>query len=427
MEEVLLLMTNVRTIKTRFSSGDILSYYADMSSADILSYYSSVNLLKREIEREIIRPRYRIHWLNEDETVRRILPESDIVLGGSYSENYQNGQRRSLSFSLHNELGQYTPSINGIWTGAKFGFDMGLELNNGAVIWFPKGKYLITSANVNHGVGTKTVDISLSDKFSIFEGATGTLETSVTIPPGSLIEEIIQNILWKQKGDGSMLDPIPFIYDFSFKGKKTQATITQQAGSTYGQLLLSLATQLSAEMFYDVDGHLNVVPINNVTNDVDKPIIYHFFEERGDFGSNNLSYDMNDIVNRVVVIGANVNSEICDAIAVNDDPSSPLCYQRIGYRTGSPINDNNITSTRLAQERADYELRNKLILKSSVSNDVRYNPLLSVNNLITVSDDYYNFKQEKFLIQSISCPLDYSGTMSISSSNVRNLPFVVGG
>lgn len=420
-------MIDTKALKTRLSSGDILSYYVDINEANLLSFYSSVSRLKQEIEKPIIRPRYRIHWLNEDETVRKILPEKDIMSNGSYSENYQNGQRRSLSFTLHNELGQYTPSINGIWAGTKFSFDMGLELENGMVIWFPKGRYLVTSADVSHGVGEKSVSVSLSDKFSIFEGALGTLETSLTIPVGTLIEEVIQNILWTQKGDGTMLDPIPFIYDSSFKGKRTQATITQQAGSNYGELLLSLATQLSAEIFYDVEGHLNIVPINNVTNDIDKPIIYHFYEEHGDFGSNNLTLDLNDVINRVVVIGANINSEICDAIAVNDDPASPLCYQRIGYRTASPINDNNITSTRLAQERAEYELRNKLILKSSISNDVRYNPLLSVNNLITVTDDYYNFKQEKFLIQSISCSLDYGGTMSISSSNARNLPFVVGG
>lgn len=416
-----------KNIRIKSASGDILSYYIDDSASSLLTLYSSTKLLKELIDQPIIRPRFRFHWLNSDETVKAIIPEEDIILGGSYQENYQNGQRRSLSFSLHNETKRYTPNINGIWTGTKFSFDMGLELENGIVIWFPKGVYSVTNANISHSVGVKQVDVELGDKFSDLEGASGTLETTYTIPPGMVIEEVIRDILYSSKGNGDMLDPIPFIYDSSFKGRVTQQTISEQAGSTYGAILLQLATQLSAEIFYDVEGHLNIVPINNVTNDADKPIIYHFYEDKGDFGSNNLSFNLSEIINRVVVIGATINSEVRDATAVNDDTASPLCYQRIGYRTAAPINDNNITSTLLAQERADYELRNKLILKSSASNDVRFNPLLLVNNLVTVTDEYYGFEQEKFLLQSISCPIDYSGSMSITSANARNLPFIVGG
>lgn len=416
-----------KMIRFKTGSGDLLSYYMDVSAANLLTYYSSTDLLKAEIDKPIIRPRFRFHWLNEDETVRDILPTEDIVLGGSYSENYQNGQRRSISFNLHNETGKYTPSINGIWTGAKFSYDMGLELENGATIWFPKGVYGVNGANPSHSPGTKEVSIELGDKWSFLEGNAGTLHTTYVIEPGMLIEEVIQDILYTDKGNGQMLDPIPFIYDSSFKGKVTQATITEQAGSTYAALLLQLATQLGAEMFYDVEGHLNIVPINSVTNDVDKPIIYHLYAEKGDIGSNNLNFELNDIVNRIIVVGATVNSNVCKATAINDDAASPLCYQRIGYRTGSPINDNNITSDILAQERADYELRKKLILKSTANVDTRFNPLLTVNNLITITDDFFGFQQEKFLLQSISCSIDYSGTMSISASNARNLPFVVGG
>lgn len=160
-----------------------------------------------------------------------------------------------------------------------------------------------------------------------------------------------------------------------------------------------------------------------MTDDVDKPIIDSIFEEHGDFGANNLTLDFENIVNRIIVIGGNSNSKTYRAVAVNDDPSSPLCYQRIGYRTASPINDSNITSDILAQDRADYELRNKLILKSSASTDVMLNPFYIVNNIIEITDNFYGFEQEKFLIQSISYNLDYSGSMSVSSSNTRNLPF----
>ena len=165
------------------------------------------------------------------------------------------------------------------------------------------------------------------------------------------------------------------------------------------------------------------MPKVEVTNDGDKPVLYNFVDANGDFINNSLSFSMSDVVNRVIVIGANVNGGTCQAIAVNDDPASPLCYQRIGYRTGDVINDSNITSNILAQERADYELRKVLILKTTMSNTIYFNPLLSVNNLITVSDNEFDLSRERFLLQSISFSLDFSGTMSISSTNIKNLPF----
>lgn len=405
------------------SSGDILSYYSANSINGI-----SVSVLKDIISNKILAPRFRFHWLNPDETVKTDIPEEDIILGGSYNENYQNGQRRNISFSLYNYTGKYTPSINNLWKGTKFSFECGLEIDDvGTVIWFPKGIYVVTNISVSEDSSQKNVSVEMADKFAVLTGKTGTLETTYTIGPNRLISDIVKDILKTDLGNDSQLDPKTFILDNALKGKKTQATISKSAGDTFGAIILELATQMSAEVFYDVEGHLTFVPIDYVSKDVDKPILYQFYDYQGDFGSNNLTFDFDGIINRIIVIGNNINGGVCRATAVNDDPSSPLCYQRIGYHTGSPINDNNITSNILAQERADYELRNKLILRSTASNLVRFNPLLLVNNLVGVTDEFYGFNQEKFLLQSISYSIDYSGSMSISSSNARNLPFVVGG
>lgn len=408
--------------KTRdVASGDILSYYSANSLDNI-----TIPLIKQEISNIVTKPRFRFNILNEDETVKEEIPQEDIILGGSYSENYQSGQRRNISLSLFNNTGKYNPSINGIWSGTKFSFDMGLELSNGNTIWFPKGVYVVNSANPSHTATDKTLSLELGDKFSILEGADGTLETSYTIPVGMGIDEVINNILKFNRGNGSFLDTKPIIYNEKFKDMKTQATITKEAGDNFGAIILDLATQLNAEVFYDTNGNLNFVPINDVTNDSDKPIIYSFFAENGDIASNNMSFDLSSVINRIIVVGGSSNSETYRAVSVNDNPASPLCYQRIGYKTASPINDTNITSKRLAQERADYELRQKLILKSSVSSEIRYNPLLMVNNLINITDEFFELKNESFLLQSISCPIDYSGSMSITTSNIKNIPFTVG-
>lgn len=404
------------------ASGDILSYY----SADIAVNYP-IERIKQEIDNSpVIKPRYRMHILNADETVKEDIPEEDIVSGGSYSENYQNGQRRSVSFSLYNFHQKYTPSINGLWAGVKINLELGLEID-GSTVWFPKGTYAITSINSTHKQGETNVAVEMSDKFSILEGSDGLLDTSYTIPVGSEIHEVIRDLLKTPKGNGEPLDPLDIIYNSAFKGKTTQATITKETGDTVGSIILDLATQLNAEVFYDIEGHLNVVPINSVTDDQDKTIIYHFYDEIGGIEGLDLSFDLSSVINRVIVIGSTSNSETYRAVAVNDNAGSPLCYQRIGYRTASPISDSNITSQILAQERADYELRQKLIVKSSSTVTVRYNPLLLVNNLITITDDFYGLNQVRFLIQGISLALDYGGAMSLTISNIQNFTFLTTG
>ena len=404
------------------ASGDILSYYSADNAADY-----SIERIKQEIDNSpVINPRYRLHILNADETVKEDIPEDDIISGGSYSENYQNGQRRSLSFSLYNFHKKYTPSINGLWTGVKLNLELGLQID-GAVVWFPKGTYAITNITSSHKQGETNVSVEASDKFSILEGADGLLDTSYTIPVGSEIHEVIRDLLKTPKGNGEPLDPLDIIYHSAFKGKTTQATITKETGDTVGSIILDLATQLNAEVFYDIEGHLNVIPINSVTDDQDKTLIYHFYDELGGMEGLDLSFDLSGVINRVIVIGSTNNGETYRAVAVNDNSGSPLCYQRIGYRTASPISDSNITSQILAQERADYELRQKLIVKSSSTVTVRYNPLLLVNNLITITDDFYGLNQVRFLVQGISLALDYSGAMSLTISNIQNFMFLTTG
>lgn len=404
------------------ASGDLVSYYYDNdSSSSILT--SDIN---EWVKNSTIKQHYRLSLLNPDESIRYVIPEEDIELNGNFNENYQNGQRRSLSVRLFNELKKYTPSINGIWTGVRFSYDVGIELQDGNIIWFKKGVYVVSNATPTHEPGERSVSLELSDKFSLFEGASGTLEMSYTIPVGTDIEEALKDILQFQMGNGDRMDPKPMIYNAAFKNRQTQATISKEAGSNFGEIISELCTQLNAEYFYDVEGNFNAVPINDVTNDVDKPIIDNLYADKGDFTSNNLSFDFSTIINRVYVTGSTTNGGYYEAMAVNDDPSSPLCYQRIGYRTASPINDPNITSDVLAQDRADYELRNKLILKSTVSIQTPFNPLYIVNNIITLTDEFYGIVQEQFLIQSISYSADYSGMMSVSLSNTRNLPFFTG-
>ena len=370
-------------------------------------------------------PRWKIYVLNPDETINYEIPNEDIKLGGSFSENYQDGQRKSLSFSLYNETGKYSPNINTFWANTRLRLDMGVDLISGETLWFQSGVFVVSNAQNSLNPSEKTVQITAKDKFSLFEDKSGALEGTYEIPEGSDIEEIINTILLSDMGNGYPFDSKQIIYHSSFKGKKTQSTISKSAGETYGSILLDLAVQLSAEIFYNSQGYLTLIPTNETSLDTDKTLLYDYVDEDGDISNLDFSFDMNSIVNKIIVIGSSVKGQVVSAIAVNEDAGSPLCAQRIGFRTGSVINDSNITTEVLAQERAQYELRKQLILKSSTSVNVLFNPLLSVNNLVTITSNYFGLSHERFLIQSISCSLDYSGTMSITISNIKNIPNII--
>ena len=247
----------------------------------------------------------------------------------------------------------------------------------------------------------------------------GTLETTYEIPAGTNIKDAIEGILTIDTGAGYPLDLKPIIYDHNFDGIVTPYTLTKDPGSNFGEMILELADMLGAECFYNDLGNLCFIDINETIQDLNKPIIWHYSDQKKEFLDSSTNYDFNNIVNEVHVVGDNINGKICSAIARNDDPSSPICIRRIG-RHIDYINDSSIYSDKLAQDRADYELRCKSILNTSVSISATFNPLIFVNNIITIEDEFYNFKREKFVIQSISYNIGVDNKMSITISNLTN-------
>ena len=416
-------MKNMRYIGT--ISGDILPVSIEGVGYYLNQNYDVQNIIDM-VNNSIIAPRFRIFILYNDETIRYEIPAEDLKSGsGSYNENYQNGQRKSVSFALYNEHRKYSTGINGLWAGTRVRLDLGYEMQSGETIWIEKGIFVINKITPKYSNSETIIEITASDKFSLFENKTGTLESTYEIPVGSNVQQLIQSILCADMGNGIAFDIKDIVYHSSFKDKVTQVTISKSAGDTYGSILLDIATQLSAEIFYNSTGNLTIVPITNVVDDINKPIIFDFDTAKGDMTNLDLSFDLDSIVNRVIVIGSSSSGGVYQAIAVNEEPASPLNAKRIGYRTGSIINDSNITSDILAQERAQYELRQQLILKSSSNVNISFNPLLSVNNLITITDETYGLKKERFLIQSLSYNIGYEGSMSMTISNLNNLPFLI--
>ena len=382
-----------------------------------------IQALLRLIESEGVAPRYRMFFVNEDDTIQSEVPLEDILQGGSYSENYQNGQRCSLSITLYNQSGKYTPTINKLWAGTKFRFDAGEELADGSILWIQKGIFVITSPQTNYSVDMRTVALAAGDKFAILEGTLGTLSTTYEIPAGSLISSVAGELLGMQKGNGFPLDSQTPYFHPALAQKKTQVKITKSAGDTVGALIIELANQMGAEVFYNAQGRLCFFPIDVVGEDNDKPILFNYITNKGELTDLNFAFDYSNIINNIVLIGSTVNGGVVKATAANDDPASPLCVQRIGTRT-SVINNSDIKTKIVAEENARYQLRKQLILKTSTNLTVPYTPFFGVNNLVMITDDFYDMIKQYFLIQSMSFNFDYGSSMSLTVSNLSNLPFI---
>jgi hypothetical protein len=165
------------------ASGDILSYEIE-TGVDAPESDYTIKDMWDAIQARTIRPRWRIYVLYPDETINYQIPNEDIKSGGSWSVNYQDGERRSLSFSLYNETGKYTPSVDRFWAGTRLRLDMGLEMGDTSVIWFRKGVFVVSEASPSLSPSERTVSVSAKDKYSLFDDKTGTLPLTYTIPVG---------------------------------------------------------------------------------------------------------------------------------------------------------------------------------------------------------------------------------------------------
>lgn len=392
-------------------------------------------------------PTFRISILNPDETIKYEIPLQDIPAGGiSYSENYQNGQRRSITLKLINKDGKYTPSINKgnkyyknlhnsninkvsqqnshvlIWKNTKFRYDIGLRIK-GKKIWFPKGVYVLGNTDLVQEDSNKEVTLQLKDKFARYEDNTGKLLIAYDIPVGSKVKQVIQDLLNTDFGDGYFLDSKPFLLDSSLNDFEIQANIKKEAGDTVGSILLDIATQMSCECYYNETGNLVFSLLDETTNDQNKAVCWQYLNKNHDLINLASGYDFDSAINMVKVIGDNVDNGIFSALVVNNDPRSPVCIGRIGKCPDSPIVDANVWSNVLAKDLAIYNLRKKSLITLNLSATVKYNPLLSVDFLCEIEHEFFNYEREKCVINSISYS-DNSGQMSLNITSIQNLDFL---
>jgi hypothetical protein len=119
------------------------------------------------------------------------------------------------------------------------------------------------------------------------------------------------------------------------------------------------------------------------------------------------------------------NGITASAIATNDDLTSPLCVQRIGERVAPLVQDQNISTNALAQQRAAYELKKYTIAQTTFNFTSSFVPHLQENQVVTISDPFLDYSQQRVLLTQIQFDLNTAGNVTYQGSNTNELDFSI--
>lgn len=379
----------------------------------------------KAIKSQIIRPRFRISLLNQDESFRMDISDYIMNGSGSLSISYQQGQRRSLNFILNNIDGLFTPNVMGLlWVNTKFKLELGIELSNGDIIYNPAGIFVLGNPNTVRQAAQRTISIQCYDKFALLDGTLGgKLETTYLINEGTKVLQAVQDTLLQDNGNGYPVDLTPLVFDSAFKDATVQYDISKSPNESIGDMLIELANMLSADIYYGVNGNLIFKSGIKDISQVSKPTLWTFDDTEYEYLESSITYDFTSIKNCVTVAGANTNGDLVYvATANNTNPQSPTRISLIGKRQYY-IEDSNIYSDELAQDRAEYELNRLSILQNTININAAYMIHLDVNSCIAINDEYFEYYDTRFIIQDINIPISVNAIIDINCTNIALLPY----
>lgn len=384
-------------------------------------------------------PVIKVELLDQFENAYTEISEEITDNSGSIQSTLQQGVRNTVSFSIFDPAGKFIPDANNnlFWVRKKFKLYVGLateqkaiQLNgqttgiSGDIFWFSKGVYIITDISAQKdSSGNQTISFTGVDKYGAFTNDTGYGEMigTFSFDLGMSISYVIKNVLKQDIGNGQMLDPLEPIIDPDLQEYKLQLAFSKGPGSYIGDLLNDLATTLHADIYYDMDGHLNVKKSLNFDEYKNVQNQWDFTEGSAEYISAQVNYQLKNIANYIYVIGDNpLGGQIPVAIAENNDARSPLSIAKIG-RKSRYIEKSTIYSQQEAEDYAQYILKTACLLGNQISFTCTLIPSLELDNTFSLTDSYYQYDRQEFIITAITYPIGV-GTMSISGSSIKELP-----
>ena len=395
-----------------------------------MDYFNKLDdIYLKTLTKQNINLRFRIDILDwTEENILKEITENIVMGSGSLSINYQQGVRRSFSCDIANINGEFTPSFKTgvLYATTKIKLYIGIRSYLGEdTYWWSQGIFLLTDV-VNKSSGSnKIVTINAIDKFGMFGSELGykQLQGDYKIEQGNKIYNIIKDILNLDMENGYVLDCKKPFLDPIYKDEIMPYTLIKNKGEQMADVLITLANVLGCNIYYDVEGVLN---ISNGTDDCTyarEGVIYTYNEQSAGTSDLDLKIDYGSIINSVTVVGTNVNDKVYSYTARNTDPFSPTRIEYVGLKECEPIESSMVYNDDRAKEYALYMLKRKSILQNIFS--FKSTPVLhlDVDRVIVISQDDYNFFEERFIIQSLQFPIGTSEMFTVETSNTAELPY----
>ena len=353
---------------------------------------------------------------------------------GSITINKEQGCRRSCSLSIIDRSGKYIPQKDSsFWYNRKFKIFIGLQVDED-LYWFPQGVFITKSANSNG----RRLNVEGVDKYGFLDGTLNArmclveYQTSVTnSKKGTNIATLIKDTLMLDLGNNIPLDPVEPIIDPIFYNATLYDDIVVDEGGYLGEIFDKITEMYGANIYYDVNGRLRMERVFNYN----LPSWYRHLSPQFELSETeitetDINYTYNyDGVNIITVTTDNTSGEIYSYTAKNENPQSPVNINAVGYKGldgGTyyiPLGDTSEESgEEKCRQQAEYMLLQHTCMSTGISYNLPITPHLNVDNTVRVSNDYYNFDKQLFIVNSITMPLSAT-EMSIEATNLQWLPF----
>lgn len=381
---------------------------------------------KEIVERPEIFPMYRVELLDHYEHVLGDITDNiSADNSGSISINYQQGVRRTCTFTLFDNDGEFIPRVDGnLWINKKFKLYVGLkDIYTDDIYWFSQGIYCLIDPVIDRE--SKTVTINGVDKYGFLGSETGYNQITVThvIDRNVLIKDAIEDTLMTDMGNGTVIDATSPIIDNNLWTQRMPYELSKAPASYLSDIFIELGNIMGADTYYDADGHMKYDVGTEDMSYSFKDSIWDFSDITPEYMSPSLQFTTTSVVNSVTIVGNNSNTEeFWTYTAENHNPLSPVSIENIGikayYEESTSVYDDST-----AKDYAEYVLNQKSILQQAMSFSCPLIPHLDVNEIITITDSFYGFEEQRFIVQSITMPLDASTSMQITASNISDLPY----
>lgn len=348
----------------------------------------------------------------------------DVLIDGTIDVDVSRGTRRTLTMSLLNPDGFFTPDAdiyaeNDDWDGFFYVNRLirvwrGVIYEDGREELVPVGTFAVDKAETLVERGMSTVVIAGSDLWKKFTKSQ--FGTPTSFADGTAINTVISTMASSAGVTLMNLDPLT---ERTSASKNIQRTFYFEKDETRGDALKKVCNDYGIEVFFDPMG---VLTTRDFRNPFDRPTAYYYDD------SDTLAFFLRSVINddrlynHVIVVGTaavNTTGIIYKAELKDTDPASPTNISRIGdrvFRYESPL-----MGTQEAVDKSAYTIFYKhFLLSHSIAMEAICNPALEGNDVVWVAENNYTGVDARFLLGTFSIPL-VTSKQKLGMSRVINI------